>query len=111
MPRPLRTPVKMTPGVQRHQLIQTAPTTLSVRLAIEPTADEREVWEAVIQYLQNYLSAQGLPNIEILRTPELPKRDPASGKYRRVWAEKGAADIYPAGNDDRGTQIRGAGNG
>jgi phenylacetate-coenzyme A ligase PaaK-like adenylate-forming protein len=111
MPRPLRTPVKMTPGVRRHQLIQTAPTTLSVRLAIEPTADERGVWEAVIQYLQNYLSAQGLPNIEILRTPELPKRDPVSGKYRRVWAEKGAEDIYPAGNDDRGTQIREAGNG
>jgi hypothetical protein len=31
---------------------------------------------------------QGLGNVTIVRTEEPPMRDPKSGKFRNVWAEK-----------------------
>jgi hypothetical protein len=90
LPLALAATVKLTHGAKRFQVIQTAPTTLRVRLEVAPGVDDQQVSESVVRRLQNYLSAQGLPSIQIQRAPEPPLPDPISGKFRRVWAEEGA---------------------
>ncbi len=75
------------PGVASFQAIQVGPTTVKIRL--EPTyADEMEyTWARVLEGAHAYLASQSLPHIQLLRTTEVPVRDPISGKFRRVWAE------------------------
>lgn len=74
------------PGVQRSQLIQTGPRSLTLRLDVRPGAQPERVWERTHAALAAYLSAQGLPSIEITRAPEPPQRSATSGKFRQVIA-------------------------
>lgn len=75
-----------TPGVQRSQLIQTGPKSLTLRLDVRPGAQPERVWEQSCADLAAYLAAQGLPDIEIIRSPEPPQRSTTSGKFRQVIA-------------------------
>ncbi|MEW6230838.1 MAG: phenylacetate--CoA ligase family protein [Chloroflexota bacterium] len=92
LPLALATVVEETPGVGRFQVIQTAPATLSVRLEVIPGTESTQVWETVALRLRDYLSAQGLPSVDVKLAPEPPSRDPASGKFRQVWADLGAME-------------------
>ena len=86
LPMALAAVVEEEPGVQRYQILQTAPATLSIRIEATPGANSLQVKEAVARGLREYLIGQGLPSIEIEQSPEPPRRDPVSGKYRQVWA-------------------------
>lgn len=86
---PLACAVGQTPGVRRCQVIQTGPTTLRVRLEVVPEGDEQSVWDTMTRRLRDYVSAQGLPLIGVERAAEPPRRDPATGKFRQVWADVG----------------------
>ncbi len=98
LPLALVTVVEETPGVRRCQLIQTAPTTLAVRIEALPTADAEQVWAMAQHRLHAYLTAQGLETVAIERSSEPPTRDPHSGKFRQVWSEVApAAGSVPAG--------------
>ena len=83
----LTTVIEETPGVQRFQVIQTAPATLSVRLEAIPGVDAPQVWETGARRLQDYLAAQGLPSVRVEMAPEPPCHDPISGKFRQVWRD------------------------
>jgi phenylacetate-coenzyme A ligase PaaK-like adenylate-forming protein len=75
-----------TPGVRRSQLVQDSPTTLRIRLDLEPEASPDLVWEHVRSMVAAYLAAQNLRDIEIIRGEEPPQRATGSGKYRQVIA-------------------------
>ena len=88
LPLALWSVLKETDGVLRFQAIQTSPEELRIRL--EPkSAEEREaVWKRVYVNARDYLTRQGLDNVNIVRADEPPARDPKSGKFRNVWVQK-----------------------
>jgi phenylacetate-coenzyme A ligase PaaK-like adenylate-forming protein len=88
LPLALWSVLKETPGVLKFQAIQTSPEEMKIRL--EPKQKEfcEEVWKRVYLNAKDYLGKQGLDNVRIIRTAEPPMRDPKSGKFRNVWAEK-----------------------
>ena len=88
LPLALWSVIKETPGVLRFQAIQTAPDTLKIRLEAKHTEDSEAVWKRVYVNARDYLTQQGLGNVSIVRAEEPPMRDPKSGKFRNVWAEK-----------------------
>ena len=73
-------------AMRRFQLIQVGPTSLSLRLEIEPGADGQVVWETAIGHLREHLAAQSLPEVRIDPSPEPPGADPRNGKFRRIWS-------------------------
>lgn len=88
LPLALWSVIKETPGVLRFQAIQTAPDSLKIRLEAKHTEEYQAVWQRVYVNARDYLIQQGLDNVNIVRAEEPPMRDPKSGKFRNVWAEK-----------------------
>jgi hypothetical protein len=88
LPLALWSVLKETSGVLKFQAIQTSPQEMKIRL--EPKQKEfcEEVWKRVYLNARDYLGKQGLDNVRILRAAEPPMRDPKSGKFRNIWAEK-----------------------
>lgn len=89
LPLALVTVAEETPGVARCQLIQTAPTTLRVRLSVKGSTREPEVWDHLQGRLTSYLDSQGVSGVRIERAPEGPRPHPHSGKFRQVYSELG----------------------
>jgi phenylacetate-coenzyme A ligase PaaK-like adenylate-forming protein len=87
MPAVLDTAGAETPGVQRHQILQTAATRLTIRFDPRPGMDKELVWERFHRHLAKRLAEQGLPFVEIELDPDPPRPDPVSGKYRNVAVE------------------------
>ena len=54
----------------------------------EQGAEADAVWDKVKQRVCEYLATQGLATVKVERAAEPPMRDPKSGKFRHVWAEK-----------------------
>lgn len=79
--------IQETPGHRRFQAIKTAPKELSVRIETEPGANPEKVWEAVASRLKEYLSEQDFSGVSVERSPEQPRPNPVSGKFRQVWVE------------------------
>jgi phenylacetate-coenzyme A ligase PaaK-like adenylate-forming protein len=88
IPKAIGAIVEESPGLQRYQLVQTAPDALRVRLEPGPGRSGEEVWRTVQARLAPYLAAQGLGNVRVERAAEGPQRDPRSGKYLHAWAER-----------------------
>lgn len=88
LPLALWSVIKETPGVLRFQAIQTAPDSLKIRLEAKHAEEYQAVWQRVYVNARDYLIQQGLDNVNIVRAEEPPMRDPKSGKFRNVWAEK-----------------------
>lgn len=87
LPLALWSVIKETPGVLRFQAVQTEPDKLTVRLEVKEFDEVNAVWYALRQRVHAFLAAQGLANVTIERSAELPRRDPRSGKYRHIWAD------------------------
>jgi phenylacetate-coenzyme A ligase PaaK-like adenylate-forming protein len=87
MPVVLSTAGVETPGVQRYQVIQTAPARLTVRFEPSSDSNKNQVWESLSRHLRQRLSDQEVPFVEIDLDPESPRPDPVSGKYRTVAVE------------------------
>jgi phenylacetate-coenzyme A ligase PaaK-like adenylate-forming protein len=87
LPMAIATIVEETPGVQRYQIIKSAPDVVSLRIEPISGAVEDEVWGLTLSRLAVYLKKQGLPNIHIERSEIRPVGDPQSGKFRLVWSE------------------------
>ncbi len=87
LPMALATPVETAPGVNRYQIVQTAPDELEVRLEPVPGSDRQQVWIGVVHALEAYLTEQGLSGIRLSLSRELPHPDPRSGKFRMVWSQ------------------------
>lgn len=72
-----------TTGLDRYQLIQSAPAVLRVRLQAHDGADPDRVWQAVREGLDRMLAEQGVTGVSLERAPEPPERT-AGGKVRRI---------------------------
>jgi phenylacetate-coenzyme A ligase PaaK-like adenylate-forming protein len=82
-PLALGTVVDRTPGVELFQILQTAPTRLSVRLYPEPGTNPDQVWAAVHDEITGLLAGLGLAHVTVEQDPEPPQQT-AGGKYRTV---------------------------
>ena len=79
---PLALELDQVPGIEVVQIVQSAPTTLRVRLRPTAGADANRVWQAVVSDLSALLAAHGLGHVTIERDEE-PPRASAGGKYRQ----------------------------
>jgi phenylacetate-CoA ligase len=75
--------VDRTPGVQRFQIVQTAPTTLRVRLYPAAGTSPDQVWQAVQSEISHVLAEHKLDYVEVERAEEPPEQSPG-GKYREI---------------------------
>ena len=76
-------------GVRRVQIIQVGPSTLLVKLEPEAGSDRGTVTSQVQHRLAAFRARQGLANIVISVSPELPRAEP-SGKFRQVYRQSTA---------------------
>ncbi len=96
LPLALWAVIKGTREVLRFQIIQVGPAAIKVRLeAKEGSIPSQEAhrlatWNQVKTEMLAYLSTQGLANVALHLADEPPVRDPRSGKFRHVWAEREA---------------------
>ncbi|WP_020575735.1 phenylacetate--CoA ligase family protein [Actinopolymorpha alba] len=70
-------------GVERFQVVQTAPTTLRVRLQPSAGADADRVWQAVRDEITHLLTEHKADHVTLERAEEPPQQSPG-GKYRRI---------------------------
>lgn len=75
--------VDRIPGIEMFQILQTAPTSLRVRLRLASGADTDRVWAAVRSEIRRVLEEHGLAHVTIERAEEPPEQS-AGGKYREV---------------------------
>lgn len=92
LPLAITTAVEEDAGVYRFQLIQTAPDSLSVRLAPPDGDDRSAAWRRVREALAAYLARQGVSDVGLALAPEAPQVDKASGKLRQVIAAGAGAN-------------------
>jgi phenylacetate-coenzyme A ligase PaaK-like adenylate-forming protein len=74
------------PG-HRYQLVQSAPDTLLVRLAVDPPEERAAAFDATRSALAAYLARQGAPDTRLALDASPPVTDPRSGKLREVIAD------------------------
>ena len=79
---PLAFEVDDIPGVELFQIVQTAPTSLRVRLRLG-TSDTDRVWHAVERAIKRILDEHELGNVRVDRDDQEPARS-TGGKYRSV---------------------------
>ena len=82
-PLALGTVVDRTPGVELFQIVQTAPTSLSMRLLPDSGAEPNRVRAAVREGITSLLSDLGLSHVTVEPAPEPPEQT-TGGKYRTV---------------------------
>jgi phenylacetate-CoA ligase len=75
--------VDRTPGVEMFQIVQTAPTSLRIRLQPITGADPEQVWQAVSEEISHMLAAHKLSRVSIERGREPPEQSPG-GKFRTI---------------------------
>ncbi|MGW5364618.1 phenylacetate--CoA ligase family protein [Actinopolymorpha pittospori] len=71
------------PGVAQFQLVQTAPSTLRVRLRSADGADGVQVWETVRAEIVHLLTEHKVADVTLERAAEPPQQSPG-GKFRRI---------------------------
>ena len=76
-------------SVQRFQLVQTAPGSLSLRLAAD---DPAAAFADAQQALQAFFSAKGLSDIEITLSGKEPQAHPVSGKFKHIYRDYSTPD-------------------
>ncbi|WP_433433400.1 hypothetical protein [Nonomuraea sp. CA-141351] len=70
-------------GIEQFQVVQTAPSTLRVRLQPENNADPDRVWQAVRGEIAHLLTEHKIDHVALERAKEPPQQSPG-GKFRRV---------------------------
>ncbi|MCG5215865.1 hypothetical protein [Streptosporangium sp. KLBMP 9127] len=71
------------PGMELFQLVQTAPTTLRVRLRLADGADADRVWQTVRDKVTHLLTEHKVGEVTLERADEPPQQSPG-GKFRRI---------------------------
>lgn len=75
--------VDRIPGIEMFQIVQTAPTSLRVRLRPAAGADTDHAWQGVRSQISGVLEEHGLAHVTIERAEEPPEQS-VGGKYREV---------------------------
>ncbi|MCP2169434.1 phenylacetate--CoA ligase family protein [Goodfellowiella coeruleoviolacea] len=71
------------PGLTQYQLVQTAPSTLRVRLRPVSGADADQVWQTVRAEITHLLAEHRVDHVTLERAEEAPQQSPG-GKFRRI---------------------------
>lgn len=87
LPLAIATVAEETPGVLACQLVQHAPSRLTVRVATADSTDEQQVWSTLQQRLAAFLSRHGAVAVSIEKDIQPPILHPRSGKFRQVYSE------------------------
>lgn len=82
-PLAFATLIDRVPGVDRFQIVQTAPASLRVRLRIAHGADSEGVGQVVRTEITRLLAEHGLANVDVAHAKEPPEQS-SGGKYREV---------------------------
>jgi phenylacetate-CoA ligase len=82
-PLTFATLVDRTPGIKQFQIVQTAPTSLRVRLCFLEGVDLESVWQSIQTQISVLFAERNLEHVLIERAEELPQQAP-SGKIRTV---------------------------
>lgn len=80
---PLALEFDQVTGVELSQVVQSAPSTLRVRLRAAADSDLERVWQEVLGAIKKVLGGYGLGHISVERAAEPPEQSPG-GKYRAV---------------------------
>lgn len=92
--------VDRTPGAELFQIVQTAPTSLRVRLRAAPGTDPDRVWQAVHAGIARLLAEHRLDQVTVERAEEPPEQSPG-GKYREVIPWKANSNLPQFNQLDR----------
>lgn len=97
MPKAIGAVIEESAGLQKYQLIQTAPDHLAIRVEPGPGHADAAVWATTERRVRDYLRAQGLGNVQVARDPAPPQRDQRSGKFLHAWAVAGVKGWHRRG--------------
>ena len=75
--------VDRIPGIEMFQIVQTAQTSLRVRLRVAAGADTDHVWQTIRSEISRVLEEHGLAHVTVERAEEPPEQS-TGGKYREV---------------------------
>lgn len=87
LPMVLATIIEEAAGVRSYQVIQRGPARLCLRVEEVPGYSRSAVCDEVVRRLVHHLAARGLSWVAVEMTDERPRREPAGGKLRQVFAE------------------------
>lgn len=86
LPLAIGSEAEEAPGVRRVQIVQVGPTELMVKIEPEGGADREGVATAVKRRLDDFLARQGLSNVTVSVSQDLPQQE-RSGKFRQVYRQ------------------------
>ena len=73
-------------AIRRFQLIQTGQGQLELRLI---SGQREEAFAQARKELLDFLKTKGVENVQIVLSQEPPRADPASGKFKHIYRQKG----------------------
>ena len=73
-------------AIRRFQLIQTGQGQLELRLI---SGQREEAFAQARKELLDFLKTKGVENVQIVLSQEPPQADPASGKFKHIYRQKG----------------------
>lgn len=82
-------------GVERFQVVQTGFNALKLRLQVASDHEQEQVWATTINEMQKLLASEGIEEVIMERSEELPRTDPATGKYRYVSVDMTTKEDMP----------------
>lgn len=84
LPLAITTVAEESEGVYQSQIVQKTMDHIEVRVKAFEGKDEKEVKKGVKRNMENFLQAQGLSNVRVKISEELPQINPKSGKFKGV---------------------------
>lgn len=97
---PLALEVDHVEGIERFQIVQSAPDVLRVRLHTGADRDPERIWKTVETELRQLLKSRGLDRVVVERAAEAPQQT-AGGKFRTVIPLSAAeSSRAPGGGQD-----------
>ena len=76
--------LKEVPGLRRFQLLVRPGNRLELRMEEKDGADREQVFGEAKVRLEDYLKTQGVTQLTLTLSGELPRQDPGSGKFKHI---------------------------
>ena len=84
LPLAIATVAEESEGVYQSQIVQKTRQLLELRIKALDGTDDTQVKAIAKQRIEKFLQAQGLSNVVVAISAELPQANPRSGKFRSV---------------------------
>ena len=83
-PLPIYAVLKEVPGLRRFQLLVRPGNDLELRMEEKDGEDREQVFGEAKERLEAYLKTQGVTQLTLTLSGELPRQDPGSGKFKHI---------------------------